>query len=128
VLFGVALWMLLNWGSSHLKAPVDLTGNWQPQGELAQAAHSFNIRQSGRFIELAFENGPQIDLTLTVSSPIDPKTIDGGERLTLEGDGWQVLTTGRMGNDWRQFDFHPPAEHGTGWSGVYRSAGAHVGS
>jgi hypothetical protein len=116
--FCVGIWVVLSMGTTYLVAPPDLTGKWRSQ-ETDLPANSFTIAQSGEFIQLNLDHGPQLDLRLTNWQGDQGK--DTVKPLKLEGSGgWIVtLTPASMGNSY-QFNFQPPAGTDPKMAGTWR--------
>ena len=104
--FCVGIWVVLSLGTTYLVAPPDLSGKWRSL-DSDSPANAFSISQSGQFVQLCIDHGPQLDLRLTDWEG-DPEK-DTAKPLTLAGSGgWIVtLTPLSMGNCY-QFNFQPP--------------------
>ena len=69
------LWTVLAIGR-QLDAPSDLAGKWQLTPIGPGPAQTLNVEQSGKFFQIAFEHGPQLDLKL--QSKTDDKNVSLG--------------------------------------------------
>jgi len=82
------LWSVLAIGR-HLTAPEDLAGKWQlTPVSAASPAQILTVEQSGRFFQIAFEHGPQLDLKQQGDSP-----------LLLANREWRLTITGQSDGD-----------------------------
>jgi hypothetical protein len=98
VVFCVAIWAILSLGSTLAHAAPDLEGQWNSAGI------RFSIRQSGQFMHLKFDNGPDIDVIIQQAEPaVDPRSI------TLAGDDWNISIEGPAESGTGRFTFSPPA-------------------
>jgi hypothetical protein len=86
----LGLWAVLEIGNNYLSAPEDMAGKWQIQS--ASSSDPFgpgmNVEQSGKFFQVAFDHGPQLDLTMQSTSP-----------MVLTNPKWKLTITGRDGSD-----------------------------
>ena len=99
------LWVVLSMGE-RLVPPEDLAGKWslEPRnlaaGTAPKAAFGpgMDVDQSGRFFQIAIENGPQLSLKLDDQSYMD---IPGMRivRLALVGEPWRLTIEGPPGGD-----------------------------
>ena len=101
----VGLWLILSFGSK-LTAPTDLSGNWElispdaksPSGEMS-------IDQSGRYIQLTFDKGPQLSLHMVEDQPQRIVLKDEHWTITFESvaeaDEYQVIAQGPQPGQWR---------------------------
>jgi hypothetical protein len=102
------LWAVLSYGS-NLVPPEDLAGKWTltpstPAGpfiRIAPYGPGLTIDQSGRFFQVAFENGPRLDFRLAQPAELMPVPGDVVriERLELSSPGWILKAWGKPGGD-----------------------------
>jgi hypothetical protein len=92
----VGLWLVLEIGS-YLSTPEDLAGKWQMPSADAIGGPGFNVEQSGKFFQIVFDHGPQLDLKLKSTSP-----------TVLSNDKWKLTIAGRDGSDDKNFDLTGP--------------------
>jgi hypothetical protein len=101
VLIG-GLWTVLEIGG-YLVAPEDLAGKWQLQstGPTSDEVKGpgLNIEQSGKFFQVSFEHGPQLDLKLQSGSP-----------MVLAGSNCSLTVTGHMGGDDKTLQLEGPLQ------------------
>ena len=86
VLFGAGLWAIISAGSILLRAPTDLSGQWElrPIGSAADASpRTMLVEQSGRYFRIRIDDRAH-SLRLVSDKP-ERKT------LSLQGDGIQVV-------------------------------------
>ena len=90
VVLVAGLWAVLEMGAT-LSPPEDLAGKWhlEPTAIGLEGA-GLIIEQSGRFFQVAFEHGPQLDLKLAEQSP---------SHLLLSNSHWQLAINGGVGSD-----------------------------
>jgi hypothetical protein len=101
--FVIGIWMILELGSALLTAPRDLSGNWRLlTAGSTQTPAQFNISQSGRYVRIAVDRGPQFDVVLARHT--DPE----GTTFNFQGDGWTVTGSGSSVGDSLKFTFQPP--------------------
>jgi hypothetical protein len=116
LLFAAGIWVILEIGSAQLTAPPDLNGIWRqstPQ-PTSFIPTSFTIAQSGKFLRLAVDNGPKLDLVMANSfDPAHPT-------MNFAGQGWQVNADGVFPADSLNFTFHPPSSTTAPSSGTYQ--------
>jgi hypothetical protein len=110
LLFCAGIWVILEYGSACLTAPPDLNGAWHFAGP--QPA-SFAIAQSGKFLRLAVDGGPRLDLIM--ANTFDP----AHPTMNFAGQGWQVTANGMFPGDSLNFTFHPPSSQSAPASGTY---------
>jgi hypothetical protein len=111
LLFAAGIWVILEIGSAQLTAPPDLNGIWH---QLGPQPASFTIAQSGKFLRLAFDNGPKLDLVMANSfDPAHPT-------MNFAGQGWQLSADGVFPADSVNFTFHPPSSTTAPASGTYQ--------
>jgi hypothetical protein len=97
VVLVAGLWTVLDVGG-HLIAPEDLAGKWQVQSADGDPrGPGLNIEQSGKFFQIAFEHGPQLDLKLQSTSP-----------TVLANGNWKMTITGREGGDDKTLQLEGP--------------------
>ena len=75
---------------STLTAPENLNGRWTAAGPGGRWP-GVTVEQSGRYFELAFDNGPTMGATM-----VGPPTAG---RLTLARGPWRVTVNGPAGTD-----------------------------
>jgi hypothetical protein len=102
------LWAVLSFGND-LIPPEDLAGRWTlvpstPAGPFVRVASygpGMTIDQSGRFFQIAFENGPRLDFHLAGPSELMPipGSADRVERVELSSPGWVLKAWGKPGGD-----------------------------
>jgi len=102
------LWAVLSYGGT-LTPPEDLAGKWTltpataagPFIRLAPYGPGMTVDQSGRFLQIAFENGPRLDFRL--GQPAEMLPVPGKdepvERLELTNSGWILKAWGKPGGD-----------------------------
>ena len=105
--FCVGIWVVLAMGSGHLVAPPDLSGPWRLVDQTGGGKPGFVIHQSGRFIQLNFDQGPKLDLILQPTNP--SSSMQSVPGMTLIGDGWEITATPGLEHDATEFAFKPPA-------------------
>jgi hypothetical protein len=106
----LGLWAVLEIGNNYLSAPEDLAGKWQIQATSANEplGPGMNVEQSGRFFQIAFDHGPQLDLKLQSTSP-----------MVLTNPQWKLTITGRDGSDEKTVQLEGPQ---TGRWSAHRTA------
>lgn len=77
------LWGILRAGSG-LRAPADVSGRWRIQSGTAPG-ELILIRQSGRFVRLSVDGGPELELRYA-----EPSDAEGGAIAHLAGDGVEI--------------------------------------
>ncbi|HEY7090134.1 MAG TPA: hypothetical protein VH518_18700 [Tepidisphaeraceae bacterium] len=98
VLFGAGLWAIISAGSILLRAPTDLSGQWELRpADAAPAAEPVPmlVEQSGIHFRIKVGDKAQ-SLTLT-SDRIDPANKQ--PTVALEGDGAQVVFQRQVAED-----------------------------
>lgn len=109
-LFGVGLWAILSVGSIWLRAPEDLSGQWQVHALDAGADDipllTMSIEQSGKFFKLTIQDRGY-DLKLTDQTRVG---ADGSPRTTMHLVGNLASATfqGTPGGDEYSFHFDGP--------------------
>lgn len=89
----VGLWLILSFGSL-LTAPTDLSGDWELISTQSQSpAGEMSIEQSGRFVQLTFDKGPQLDLRMVEHRADDAKNARPAW-IVLKGDNWTITFEG----------------------------------
>jgi hypothetical protein len=100
------LWVCLSVGND-LVAPEDLAGKWTlasgsaagPAIPMAPYGPGMTIDQSGRFFQVAFDNGPRLNLQLNEPGEVMPVPGQQVERLELACPRWNLRAWGKPGGD-----------------------------
>jgi hypothetical protein len=120
ILFSASgVWAILSFGQ-RLIAPEDLAGKWtlESRRDTTQPAPGdMTVQQSGKFFQIAFENGPKLNLVLEEQSPL---SVSDGQPVTLAlGDGpWRLTFHGPQGGDEMELNITAPL---TSQSGVWNA-------
>jgi hypothetical protein len=81
------VWAVLSIGR-RLTAPEDLAGKWSLESRLPStgaASGAMTVEQSGRFFQIAFENGPQLHMVLDEETANSSELGNGAWHLAFKG-------------------------------------------
>jgi hypothetical protein len=109
-IFAGGIWVILRVGSSIAHAPEDLSGQWHAlNNDSSMQIGEFTVNQSGKYFEIKLEDGTVLNLILDKEERNLPSPYSGSDvRMTISGQGWQVVATGKShGNDFT-FAFQSP--------------------
>jgi hypothetical protein len=117
------LWVVLAAGS-NLVAPEDFAGKWTlasttpagPAIPMAPYGPGMTVDQSGRFFQIAFDNGPRLNLTMTEPGEVMPVPGQQVERVELTSAGWLINLWGKPdGDQWIVHLVGPTNEQSGKW-------------